>query len=129
MGPVGLSDRDRAHPHYPRRMNVTDLVTAEELAHAFHVDASDRVVIDACGSANTLVLAYITRDVDHSTHPNCRLAAFTLAVDIYSNALAPGGEVMGPDYTPISINPYRMGASLAGRVSGLLAPCATDDVG
>ena len=110
-------------------MVTSQLCTPAELARQFHVDPDDPVVVGSCESANILVTSYITRDVDHTQHANCKLAAFSLAVDIYTNAVAPGGDVMGPAYEPISINPYRMGASLPGRVAGLVAPCATDDVG
>lgn len=46
-------------------------------------------------------------------------AALTIAVDMWTNRLAPGGQPQGVDFTP---SPYRMGRTLMARVAGLLAP-------
>lgn len=56
---------------------------------------------------------------DYSTVPAVKEAALTIAVDMWTNRLAPGGQPQGVDFTP---SPYRMGRTLMQRVIGLLAP-------
>lgn len=56
---------------------------------------------------------------DPSTVDACKEAALTIAVDMWTNRLAPGGQPQGVDFTP---SPYRMGRTLMQRVIGLLAP-------
>lgn len=51
--------------------------------------------------------------------PACKEAALTIAVDMWTNRVAPGGQPQGVDFQP---SPWRMGRSLMARVSGLLAP-------
>ena len=57
--------------------------------------------------------------VDYSTVDAVKEAALTIAVDMWTNRLAPGGQPQGVDFTP---SPYRMGRTLMQRVIGLLAP-------
>lgn len=57
--------------------------------------------------------------VDYSTVDACKEAALTIAVDMWTNRLAPGGSPTAVDFTP---SPYRMGRTLMQRVIGLLAP-------
>ena len=49
--------------------------------------------------------------------PEIREAALAIAVDIFQSRVAPGGQMQAIDFTP---GPYRLGASLKSRVSGLL---------
>lgn len=56
---------------------------------------------------------------DPDTVPACKEAALTLAVDMWQNRTAPGGQPTAVDFTPA---PYRMGRSMVQRVMGLLAP-------
>ena len=56
---------------------------------------------------------------DPDAVPACKEAALTLAVDMWQNRLAPGGQPTAVDFTP---SPYRMGRSMIQRVMGLLAP-------
>lgn len=53
------------------------------------------------------------------TVPACKEAALTLAVDMWQNRTAPGGQPTAVDFTP---SPYRMGRTMVQRVMGLLAP-------
>jgi hypothetical protein len=57
-----------------------------------------------------------------------REACITIALDIYQNRTAAGGESVGYD---VSAGPYRMGGALWGRVAGLVGPWAaqTSEVG
>lgn len=56
---------------------------------------------------------------DADTTDACREAALTIAVDMWQNRLAPGGQPTAVDFTP---SPYRMGRTMIQRVVGLLAP-------
>ena len=49
--------------------------------------------------------------------PEIREAALAIAVDVFQSRVAPGGQTEAIDFTP---GPYRLGASLKSRVSGLL---------
>ena len=49
--------------------------------------------------------------------PEIREAALAIAVDVFQSRVAPGGQTEAVDFTP---GPYRLGASLKSRVSGLL---------
>lgn len=57
-----------------------------------------------------------------------REACLVIALDIFQNRTAAGGESVGYDVTA---GPYRMGGALWGRVAGLIAPWAaqTSEVG
>lgn len=101
------------------------LVTPEEVAAKLRVPATDPTVIAAASAADTLITAQLIPG-PHEEHPADKLAALTVAIDIYQNTTAPGGEIVGPDYQPL---PYRMGGSLLTRVSGLITLCATTEVG
>lgn len=57
--------------------------------------------------------------VNYDTIPAAKEAALTIAVDMWTNRLAPGGNPQAVDFTP---SPYRMGRTLMQRVIGLLAP-------
>lgn len=56
---------------------------------------------------------------DPDTTPACKEAALTVAVDMWSNRTAPGGQPTAVDFTP---SPYRMGRSMIQRVMGLIGP-------
>lgn len=56
---------------------------------------------------------------NYDLEPACKEAALTIAVDMWTNRLAPGGSPTAVDFTP---SPYRMGRTLMQRVIGLLAP-------
>ena len=51
--------------------------------------------------------------------PSVREAALAIAVEIFQQRVAPGGQIQAVDYTP---QPHRLGRSLITRVHGLLAP-------
>lgn len=57
--------------------------------------------------------------VDYSAVPAVKEAALTLAVDMWQNRVAPGGQAQAVDFTP---SPYRMGRTMVQRIIGLLAP-------
>ena len=57
--------------------------------------------------------------VDYSTTDAVKEAALTVAVDMWQNRLAPGGQPQAVDFTP---SPYRMGRSTLQRVIFLLQP-------
>jgi hypothetical protein len=57
--------------------------------------------------------------VNYDTVDAVKEAALTIAVDMWQNRLAPGGNPQAVDFTP---SPYRMGRTLMQRVIGLLAP-------
>ena len=57
--------------------------------------------------------------VNYDTVDAVKEAALTIAVDMWTNRLAPGGQPQAVDFTP---SPYRMGRTLMQRVIGLLGP-------
>ena len=57
--------------------------------------------------------------VNYDTVDAVKEAALAVAVDIWTNRLAPGGQPQAVDFTP---SPYRMGRTLMQRVIGLLGP-------
>ena len=97
-----------------------ELVTAEELARAIGLPSTDAAVMLSASASNELLTIYLTPDVDHTLHPKDKLAALTVAVDIFQARTASGGQVVGLEFQP---TPFRMGASLLNTVSGLLGPC------
>lgn len=101
-------------------MDTVELVTAEEVAKAIGLPATDSAVMLSATAANELLTTYLTPDVDHSKHAKDKLAALTVAVDIFQARTASGGQVVGLEFQP---TPFRMGASLLNTVSGLLGPC------
>lgn len=58
------------------------------------------------------------QQVNYDNVPEVREAALTIAVDMWTNRLAPGGQPQAVDFTP---SPYRMGRSTLQRVIFLLA--------
>jgi hypothetical protein len=50
--------------------------------------------------------------------PEIESAVYEVAVEVLNSRVAPGGSQQGLDFTP---SPYRMGQSLARRISGLLS--------
>ena len=51
--------------------------------------------------------------------PSVREAALAIAVEIFQQRTAPGGQIQAVDFTP---QPHRLGRALLTRVHGLLAP-------
>lgn len=97
-----------------------EYTTAADVARAIGVPATDSAVVASAAAANELLDIYLTKDVDHSAHARDKLAALTIAVDIFQARTASGGQVVGMEFQP---TPFRMGASLLNTVSGLLADC------
>lgn len=58
------------------------------------------------------------QQINYDNVPEVREAALTIAVDMWTNRLAPGGQPQAVDFTP---SPYRMGRSTLQRVIFLLA--------
>lgn len=97
-----------------------DLVTPEEVARAIGAPATDPAIVLCAAASNELLTDYLTPDIDHTKHAKDKLAALTVAIDIYQARTASGGQVVGLDFQP---TPFRMGASLLNTVSGLLGKC------
>ncbi|NCX55770.1 MAG: hypothetical protein EBW87_01015 [Burkholderiaceae bacterium] len=60
----------------------------------------------------------------YDTVPAVREAALAIAVEIFQQKIAAGGQIQAVDYTP---SPHRLGRALLARVDGLLAD--TKDMG
>ena len=58
-------------------------------------------------------------NVNYDAVAACKEAALQIAVDVWTNHLAPGGQPQAVDFTP---SPYRMGRTIMQRVIGILAP-------
>ena len=96
------------------------LVTPEELARVIGLPATDPGIISSASASNEVITAYLTPNVDHDKHTRDREAALSIAVTIFQNRTASGGQSVGLDYTP---TPFRIGAALLSTVSGLLGIC------
>lgn len=59
------------------------------------------------------------QSVIYDAIPSVREAALAIAVEIFQQRTAPGGQMQGVDFTP---QPHRLGRALLTRVQGLLAP-------
>lgn len=79
----------------------------------------DEMVTQVVEASNALVLSYIDADAASAEPPACKEAALAIAVEMWQSRIAPGGQMVGVDFTPA---PFRMGRSLMSKVSGLLAP-------
>lgn len=97
-----------------------ELVTPEEVARAIGAPSTDPAIVLSASAANELLTIYLTPDIDHTKHAKDRLAALTVAVDMFQARTASGGQIVGLEFQP---TPFRMGASLLNTVSGLLADC------
>lgn len=82
------------------------------------------VVNQIVEAANALVLSYIDADAASDEPPACKEAALAIAVEMWQSRLAPGGQMVGVDFTPA---PFRMGRSLILKVTGLLAPYLNEE--
>lgn len=75
-------------------------------------------------AASDLLLPYLLPDTDYTTVAPVREAALAIAVDLWQHRVAPGGQMQAADFTP---GPWRLGRSMLGRVSGLVAPWLDPD--
>lgn len=97
-----------------------ELVSPEELSKVIGLPATDSGIISSALAANEVIFDYLTPDIDHSKHASDREAALSVAVTIFQNRTASGGQAIGMDYTPL---PFRIGPALLTTVAGLLGPC------
>lgn len=97
-----------------------NLVTADDLARVIGLPASDPGIVSSAAAANEVIADYLTPDVDHEAHASDHEAALAVAVTVFQNRTASGGQAVGLDYTP---TPFRIGPALLTTVSGLLGPC------
>ena len=96
------------------------LVTPEELAKVIGLPPTDAGIVSSAAAASETVAQYLTTDIDHETHQSDREAALSIAVTVFQNRTASGGQAVGLDYAPM---PFRIGPALLNTVSGLLGPC------
>lgn len=104
------------------------LVTAQELSRVIGLPPTDPSIVSSAQASDELISLYLTRDIDHELHAKDREAALSIAVDIFQNRTASGGQAVGLEYVPM---PFRIGPALLNTVSGLLGPCLdqASDVG
>jgi len=96
------------------------LVTPEELSRVIGLPPTDPGIISSAAAACEVIEVYLITGVDHTTHASDREAALSIAVTVFQNRTASGGQAMGLDYTP---TPFRIGPALLNTVAGLLGPC------
>lgn len=96
------------------------LVTAEELSRVIGLAPTDPGIVSSASAACEVIGDYLTPDTDHEHHSSDREAALAVAVTIFQNRTASGGQAVGLDYTPM---PFRIGPALLSTVAGLLGPC------
>lgn len=97
------------------------IVTGADVAAALGLPASTTVLDDVAVVADELLTPYLTPNSSAWTSVPAPVveAGIVVAIDVYQNRTAAGGQSVGIDGTP---GPYRMGRSLLDRVSGLLGP-------
>lgn len=96
------------------------LVTPEELSRVIGLSPTDPGIVSSAAAANEVISDYLTPDLPHDQHQSDREAALSVAVTIFQNRTASGGQAVGLDYTP---TPFRIGPALLSTVTGLLGPC------
>lgn len=96
------------------------LVSAAELKQILQVGSlyPDEVLEEVILAAETIITSYLVDLTGIETAP-VKEAVLAVAVDIWQNRQAPGGQLSGVDFQPA---PYRLGRSLLSKVSGLLGP-------
>lgn len=96
------------------------LVTAAELKSVLGVGSlyPDEVLDEVILAAETTITAYLVDLTALETAP-VKEAVLAVAVDMWQNRQAPGGQLSGVDFQPA---PYRLGRSLLAKVAGLLGP-------
>ena len=97
------------------------IVTGTDVANALGLPSSTPVLDDVAAVANDLLTPYInpTALTPGPVPTPVVEAGVVLAIDVYQNRTAAGGQSVGLDG---GIGPYRMGRSLIERVQGLLGP-------
>ena len=79
---------------------------------------------DAIIKSYLVTVDALGQPIDWADYPAVVEAELTLAVDMWQNRVAPGGQAVAVDFTP---SPYRMGRTMIQRVIGLLAPYMNND--
>lgn len=98
------------------------IVTGSDVAAALGLPGSTAVLDDVALVADELLRPYLDSSIDPDAGPvpaPVGEAGIVVAIDVFQNRTAAGGQSVGIDGTP---GPYRMGRSLLERVSGLLGP-------
>lgn len=96
------------------------IVTGQDVATALGLAASTPPLDDVADVADQLLTPYLAAGVLDAGVPSpVREAGVVIAIDVWQNRTAAGGQSVGIDGTP---GPYRMGQSLLSRVSGLVGP-------
>lgn len=96
------------------------IVTGADVAAALGLPAATAVLDEVAAVASTLLDPYLApHALDNGTPMPVREAGIVLAIDIWQNRTAAGGQSVGIDGSP---GPYRMGRGLLDRISGLIGP-------
>jgi hypothetical protein len=101
---------------------VLEIVTGADVAAALQMPgAASDVFDDVAQVADELLEPFLRLDREtwETIPAPVHEAGIVIAIDVYQNRTAAGGQSVGIDGTP---GPYRMGRSLLERVSGLLGP-------
>lgn len=102
-------------------MTTLPIVTGQDVAHALGLPASTAALDSAAVVASGLIGPYLSTSVDRTKPVPAPIheAGIVLAIDVFQNRTAAGGQSVGIDG---GIGPYRMGKSLLDRISGLIGP-------
>ena len=96
------------------------IVTGSDIAAALNLPSSTSTLDDVAQIADELLTPYLAAGALTTGVPSpVREAGIVIAIDVWQNRTAAGGQSVGIDGTP---GPYRMGQSLLSRVSGLVGP-------
>lgn len=102
-------------------MAYVPIVTGDDVAQALGLPSTPAALDGVAETADALISPFLAPTVDRTGPVPSPVteAGIVLAVDIWQNRTAAGGQNVGIDGTP---GPYRMGRSLLDRVTGLLGP-------
>lgn len=92
------------------------LVTAAELAAAFHMDTlDDSTGFTQVAAATSEIVSALLTTGSHDSHAQCKEGALQVAIDIYQARQSAGGQMVGIDMV---VAPFRLNsASVKSKLS------------
>ena len=103
-------------------MTLADPTTVRKALDVTSDMVSDEEIAALCDAVDGALLPLLTDGESHTPHANCSEAAVGVAVQVWQSRYAPGGQVVGGDFTA-QFTPHLLGPGLIARYLGLLGPC------
>lgn len=96
------------------------IVTGQDVAAALGLPGTTTTLDAVAQVANELLTPYLAAGAVNPVVPApVKEAGIVVAIDVWQNRTAAGGQNVGLDGAP---GPYRMGRAILDRVSGLIGP-------